>query len=769
MHMHLHVKCLSEFFEVIVINQDCDYQQICDIYQPDLTLFESGFRTLVSQKIKIKNTSAYPEIPKLGLHNGDSWCDCRAGFLSDMEHWGIETFFSICTTTAEHTPEIANNLFVWANFIDTDIYRDYSQPKIVPVLFTGRTDALYPWRQKIQKIISENYPSLICPHLGYEERVASRMFSGEKYARLINASWFVPTCGSVAKEVVRKHFEIPASKSCLITEKSPALEAAGFIDMENCVFADEDNVLNKLDYLFQNQDELERITNLGYQLVHSRHTLKQRDQIFQWFNLYKNLKPNQKIVQKSPFEPLTIVEKSSDIQNSHIICNGLNIVLIRQGDEKLWSGKYAEAEALYLCCLSYIFWMPEPKLRLALCNLYKGNAGEALSWIIQPIKDTLETYKALDPEPVEWAYFIITLLCQGKLDEAIKRANQFPSLLHPELERTRWAVNLLNNNTIPYSEPSKYRYSIHQLPKHSFTDWVNNLCIMLQACQQFSFVETLSKSVSSEYQSLFQGGNSSVSDTEKLIKYPVNIHSNWLQKLLNKFETKPTVEPYYVFFKRRFILNLLKPLIGEALRRLETQFGYFLPYNVSAMRNDEFFYAIQKLVEKEDINRVLIIGANAGNGSTEAVLTGIQKNSNKPTVFCLNVATPRFAKIQNFYAKNSSVNCIDISSFLKENFSKKINTCIEKIQQEHKINQFDVILIDSSELTVTAELNDLYGANFVLLDDISTNNYKNYHKILTDQNYTLVAQNPSLRNGYAIFRKVDNNSKLQILSTESIN
>ncbi|MDP4361108.1 glycosyltransferase, partial [Escherichia coli] len=77
---------------------------------------------------------------------------------------------------------------------------------------------------------------------------------------------------------------------------TPALEAAGFTDMQNCVFADEHDILDKLDYLFQNPDELERITNAGYQLVHSRHTLKQRDQIFQWFNLYKNLKSNQKIV-----------------------------------------------------------------------------------------------------------------------------------------------------------------------------------------------------------------------------------------------------------------------------------------------------------------------------------------------------------------------------------------------------------------------------------------------------------------------------------------
>jgi hypothetical protein len=213
LHMQLHVKCLSEYFDVVLINEHCDYQQVCDKYHPELTLFESGFKSKISQKLTIKNTSAYPEIPKLGLHNGDSWCDCRTGFISDMEHWGIETFFSICTTTAEHTPEIANNLFVWPNFIDSDIYQDYHQSKVVPVLFTGLMNSLYPWRQKMYKIISNRYALHTLLHSGYKNNSAI-MVQGEQYAKAINASWFVPTCGTIAKEVVRKHFEIPGSKAC---------------------------------------------------------------------------------------------------------------------------------------------------------------------------------------------------------------------------------------------------------------------------------------------------------------------------------------------------------------------------------------------------------------------------------------------------------------------------------------------------------------------------------------------------------------------------
>ncbi|HEY9852612.1 MAG TPA: glycosyltransferase [Leptolyngbyaceae cyanobacterium] len=503
LHRQQHIKCLLEFFDVTVINEDCDYEEVCDRYQPDLALFESGVNYKSIHRLDIKNTSAYPKIPKLGLHNGDSWCEARSGFLSDMECWGIETFFSICTTTAEYTPEIAENLFVWPNFIDPDIYKDYHQPKNIPVLMTGYSHSLYPWRQNITKIITSHYPSLICPHPTYvKDSGTPRGIYGEQYARTINASWFVPSCGTIAREVVRKHLEIPASKSCLLTEKTASIEAAGFIDMQNCVFADGTNVLDKLDYLFQNLDELEKIIDAGYKLVHSRHTLKHRDQILQWFKLYKNLQEDQKIIQSNPFEPLCIVGKLSDSQNKHIICDGLILDLLRRGDEKLWAGKYEEAEALYFQCNVHISWMPEPKLRLALCYLYRGDPAQALDWIWQPIRYTLEEYRAKEPDPVEWAYYIIILLCQGNLDAANQHCQQFPSLNHPELERTRLAIEILRNEKNQHSSQIncklKVRYSVHQLPDRSFSEWIDRLCLMLGASGQFNFSKKLKKSVFTE-------------------------------------------------------------------------------------------------------------------------------------------------------------------------------------------------------------------------------------------------------------------------------
>ena len=491
--MQMHVKCLSEFFEVILINEDCDYQQVCDKYQPNLTLFESGFKTSFSRKISVKNTSAFPEIPKLGLHNGDPWCDCRPGFLSDMEHWGIETFVTICTTTAEHTPEIADRLFVWPNFIDSDVFHDYGQSKIVPILFTGSMISLYPWRHKLSKIIANNYSTMTIPHLGYEDDSTSMIY-GEQYARTINAAWFVPACGSIAKEIVRKHFEVPGCKACLITEKTPSIEAAGFIDMQNCIFSNGDDVRDKLDYLFNNVSELEGIINKGYDLVHSSHTLKQRSQIYEWFNLNKDLKANERIVQFNPFQPLRLVQTSSGLKNTPICCDGLHLAYLKKGDQKLSAGKYDEAKEAYLLCLNYVSSMCEPKLKLTICNLLQGDVKAALFWILQPIQYNLGIYGSSDSEPVEWAYYIIVLLCQGRLKEATIRASQFQSLNHIELYRIRCVVNYLyNKESIIMSDDilQKPRYSIHELPHVNFKDWIEKLCEMLKACKQFEYAKIL--------------------------------------------------------------------------------------------------------------------------------------------------------------------------------------------------------------------------------------------------------------------------------------
>lgn len=210
------------------------------------------------------------------------------------------------------------------------------------------------------------------------------------------------------------------------------------------------------------------------------------------------------------------------------------------------------------------------------------------------------------------------------------------------------------------------------------------------------------------------------------------------------------------------------------------------------IKGDEFYHLIQKLSEEESIHTVLEIGSSAGGGSTEAFVTGLRKNSNHPELFCMEVSRLRFAELDNRYRDTGFVRCYNVSSVPSTNFplpsevaafyasvQTNLNSyplqkilgwlqqdidyvrqtgCdedgIARIRRENKIDTFDMVLIDGSEFTGTAELEQVYGARWLLLDDINAyKNYYNYHRLKNDPAYELYRENWQLRNGYAIFRK----------------
>jgi Glycosyl transferases group 1 len=761
-HKREHVKCLSQFFNVVVVDHDCDYEQICDMHQPDLTLFESGVPFPSCDRPKITNPRAYSKIPKLGFLHSDAFCCGRAGFLSDMDHLGIATYFAIATAAAENTPAISDSLFVWPNFVDPELYRDFGLWKSIPVLFAGNNSALYPWRQRMVRLISKNYPSLICNHPGYGPQKAQQQTRvGEPYARMLNASWFVPSCGTLAKEVVRKHFEVPACKSCLVAEPSPALEAAGFIDMVNCVFADEHDVLDKLSFLFNDQDALEKIVQAGFELVHRYHTIKQRDQILQWYELNKAIQPHQKIVQSGPFEPLRLVDGSSGRIASGLIPNGLHLQLLRQGDQLLWQHDYKGAERFYLKCAQYIPWMPEPKLRLALCNLYKGNAKAALSWISEPIQFTLSEYRAVDPDPVEWAYFILATICSGDLGEAIKRAKQFPWLRHQELDRARRASMILAGRRIMLpaenGQLQERRRSIHQLPQRSDDEWFITLCDMLTACNRCELAEKLRNYLNRDI-SAFEDVSNCKSDT---VRQQAKSNDELAADDTRSVATPGTMR--YFRWRLRFskMRESLKKVIKRGLYSVETKFGYFMPHHLSSSRNDEFYKMICDLARGEKVGTALVLGADWRARTTQALIAGFREREEQSLVLGLRIkGRSRGPGVSGQASKDDFVKWYGPLSPDSGDMRDQLQKAIIRIKEDNNVECFDVLLIDGcvsvQEEHVHEALQEvLRTAKYVLLDDVNyVHIHEIYRRLQKEGRHCVTGENPNLRNGYAVFERL---------------
>ncbi len=496
-HFVQHVDCLSFFFDVTVISGDCDYDEVCNTIEPDLALFESGVYRRGS--IEIRNIHSNAQIPKLGLLNADAYCVTRSLFLADMERWGVDTYFTISVAMGEYFPEISNNLFVWANSIDPAVFKDYRLDKSTIALGIGSHAPHYPWRTKINELIRTTYQAEQHAHQGwFDAQRAKGMVHGEDYAKLLNRAFFVPTCGTIAKEVVRKHFEIPGSRSCLVTERTAALEAAGFVDMENCIFADEHDVLDKIGALLHDPDLYDRIVSAGYALAHARHTIAARSEVYDWYRLRQLQKPGERIIQTRPFGGLQLAPEHGHAGNIHVISNGIDRALLKAADRRLRDGDIAKADRLFRKTRQFHF-IPEASLGLTACHLYGGRPYAALTTSLEGIEALARHYPAFVPDPVEWSYFIRSLLCIGAVSQAIARLNQFPDLHHDELDRLRLVLGRFRPCSIAIgaaTAPLAPRKSVHHRPKPDFEDWLAELFRMMSACGRRRLAIRIASSVS---------------------------------------------------------------------------------------------------------------------------------------------------------------------------------------------------------------------------------------------------------------------------------
>jgi tetratricopeptide (TPR) repeat protein/glycosyltransferase involved in cell wall biosynthesis len=210
------------------------------------------------------------------------------------------------------------------------------------------------------------------------------------------------------------------------------------------------------------------------------------------------------------------------------------------------------------------------------------------------------------------------------------------------------------------------------------------------------------------------------------------------------------------------------------------------------IRNDSFYDAIQRLTVAEKIRTILEIGSSSGKGSTEAFVKGLSYNPHNPVLHCIEVSKGRFNALHQRYKDHPQVHCHNVSSVPLSRFPKEADLVrfysktptalnqypigqvkswlrddrayvaesgvfqdgIRQIKSDHGIDYFDVVLIDGSEFTGRAELDEIYGAKVIMLDDINSfKNYHNYQRLKNDCDYELEKENWTLRNGYAIFRR----------------
>lgn len=212
------------------------------------------------------------------------------------------------------------------------------------------------------------------------------------------------------------------------------------------------------------------------------------------------------------------------------------------------------------------------------------------------------------------------------------------------------------------------------------------------------------------------------------------------------------------------------------------------------IHGDRFYRTIARIARTEGLAHILEIGSSSGEGSTRAFVEGALENPSRPTLHCLEVSRVRFEALRRRYAEHAFVRCYNLSSVPLEAFPgedeirKFYRTVrsrlrrtplpevlrwlrqdieylerhglsgwgIRRIRERHGIERFGAVLIDGSEFTGPVELEEVYGARFLLLDDIRTyKNHGNYQRLKGDPCYRLVRSSRWLRNGFAVFERED--------------
>ena len=307
---------------------------------------------------------------------------------------------------------------------------------------------------------------------------------GTEYAKLIGSAWFAPTCGTVANELIRKHLEIPAVGTCLITEQSPALDLAGFSNMRNVVFADEHDVVDKIAYLLRNPDTLRDIIANGHELVLRKHTMRARSQIFDWVMLHRQASATKRIIQPDPFGPLVLGSCGrATVRTLHVQGRGEHLRLLEKAVDYVNAGRIEPAMSVLNDCRRLMAPVPDVDFLRAYCNLHTGNPTGALALLVPLLKTSLDSSDTLPPDPIEWAYFIITLLALGRLRAAYRRARQFVEISNQELDRARCAVFMLKN-AAPLPTDARPVSSLHRLQDKGLSEWMGSLAAVLKMCGQ---------------------------------------------------------------------------------------------------------------------------------------------------------------------------------------------------------------------------------------------------------------------------------------------
>lgn len=176
--------------------------------------------------------------------------------------------------------------------IDTQCFKDYKLPKQYDVITVGSMIKFYPFRNLIhQELSSWNGKKLkLCmkynetfkyknyPHCG--ANFVHSDFVRENYAKAINQSKILASCGGKYHLLMNKVFESMACNTVYMGEKPYGEKELFLHENYNYISINKDDIVEKLSFYMDRPELLNRICENGFKMARERHSIEKRAEDF---------------------------------------------------------------------------------------------------------------------------------------------------------------------------------------------------------------------------------------------------------------------------------------------------------------------------------------------------------------------------------------------------------------------------------------------------------------------------------------------------------
>jgi len=346
-------------------------------------------------------------IPKVGYISMDSFSPCRYEAFRYLRKINIDSYFTSDFNIGMRYKAIRNNLYYIPWFIPSDdIITEQVKQKEEFILLATHYRGTYPWRNRMFPLLKNEYKTSELEHFS---------IYGKDFLERLSLAKYIPTDGGFGRIIVNKHLEIPASKSCLITQSTEAVLAMGFKDMENCIMADSlEELKPKIEYCETNDKKYTSIVENGFRLIKEYHTEKNRVQVIDWYKLNKAKDANSKIVQSELFGPLQLVNKDS-LTSTYVQGTSDDKIITDEIDLLITEGKFQDA--LKKCDFlinEFNDYCPDFLIRKAIVCISLQDFPAAVKCVLQLFSVEMRNGKAEQPDPVEWGMLLLAFYMGGK-------------------------------------------------------------------------------------------------------------------------------------------------------------------------------------------------------------------------------------------------------------------------------------------------------------------------------------------------------------------